>query len=140
MDETNRKKYIRQQENDWRVMFEDSRPFLVTNYCMLHWHIFLVACNVMFSRNTQTENYIYIYIYIYIYCMFLAILQHFYNWLAISSKWEKQKIPQKMLNMAMKSKQPTLRLIRKWYEWKEPYPKHIYVRVSGFMASIVIEK
>jgi len=35
-----------------------------------------------------------------------------------------RRIPQKMLNMAMKSKQPTLRLRKKWNESKETYPKH----------------
>ena len=38
-------------------MFEGSRHFLVIHYCMLHWHICLVAYNGMLSYNTETENY-----------------------------------------------------------------------------------
>ena len=42
-------------------MFEDRRPFLVIHYCMLHWHIFLVAYNGMLSCNVETELYTYIF-------------------------------------------------------------------------------
>jgi hypothetical protein len=34
-----------------------------------------------------------------------------------------RRIPKKTLNIAMKSQKPTLRLRKKQYESKEPYPK-----------------